>query len=564
MLLVSLCLMTGCQSLSKRAGQPPPASALPSEPIELAPDAARRAEAIAAYATGIAIQLTQGIEPAIAYYRRAVELDPGNTDQGLNLAKLYLSRKEPAQASALLERLTAANPRLAEPWFWLGVAYKSQDRHAEGLTALQRAHKLDPEDLNPVQALLEVYIQQADLVEATKLLDRSFRARATEAGYWTRLGDLSAAALKQVPGLAARLDPNRPLACYEKALAITPDDPEIIGRVAPLYEAADRTDEAAQLYQRLSTLRPSDVALHVKLAEHYLATDQKEKAADELEQVLKIDPLGLVQVYNELAEIYEELEQDERAITTYQQSLAVNPNQPEPYLRIALIHMRHRRIDLAQQMINEARDKFPAAYQVPYFQGLLHNEKKEFGAAVAAFAEAEDLAARASQTAALDATFYFYYGSARERAGQLDKAVALFRKSIELNPNQHAAYNYLGYMWAEKGIHLDEALELIKTAVSRDPDNGAYLDSLGWVLYQLGRTSEALPHLQRAAELVGKDPVVHQHLAEVLLKLERRQEAIEHFEIALESDPNNAALREKLNKLKAESSSAGTTSSKAP
>ncbi len=78
-------------------------------------------------------------------------------------------------------------------------------------------------------------------------------------------------------------------------------------------------------------------------------------------------------------------------------------------------------------------------------------------------------------------------------------------KCLQLDPEDHAACNYLGYMWAEKGVHLEEALSLIQRAVKLDPKNGAYIDSLGWVLFKLGRNEEALVQLRHAVELIKDD-----------------------------------------------------------
>jgi tetratricopeptide (TPR) repeat protein len=52
----------------------------------------------------------------------------------------------------------------------------------------------------------------------------------------------------------------------------------------------------------------------------------------------------------------------------------------------------------------------------------------------------------------LNYEFYFQYGAAAEQAGLTEKAAGLLKQSIELEPNNAAqAYNYLGYMWADRG-----------------------------------------------------------------------------------------------------------------
>jgi tetratricopeptide (TPR) repeat protein len=90
-------------------------------------------------------------------------------------------------------------------------------------------------------------------------------------------------------------------------------------------------------------------------------------------------------------------------------------------------------------------------------------------------------------------------------------------------------------MWAEKGQNLAEAEEFIRRALEQEPENAAYLDSLGWVLYQQGRYQEALSHLERAMahSADDPDPTVHEHLGDLYDKLGRRAEAIASWERAI-------------------------------
>ena len=94
-------------------------------------------------------------------------------------------------------------------------------------------------------------------------------------------------------------------------------------------------------------------------------------------------------------------------------------------------------------------------------------------------------------------------------------------------PEDAAALNELGYLWADQGVHLDRALEMIRKAVAAEPDNAAYRDSLGWVLYRLGRGEEAVAELQKAA--AGKDPdgEILDHLGDALAKIGRADKADE-------------------------------------
>ncbi len=90
-------------------------------------------------------------------------------------------------------------------------------------------------------------------------------------------------------------------------------------------------------------------------------------------------------------------------------------------------------------------------------------------------------------------------------------------------------------MWADAGKNLDRALEMIRFAVEARPGNSAYLDSLGWVEYRLGRLDEAKRWLQRAVDLGGEDQgTVVAHLGEVLLELGQDDEAQRLLQHALD------------------------------
>ena len=112
-----------------------------------------------------------------------------------------------------------------------------------------------------------------------------------------------------------------------------------------------------------------------------------------------------------------------------------------------------------------------------------------------------------------------------ERLDRWDEAEADFRAALALNPEQPQVLNYLGYSLVEKKIKLDEALDMIERAAAARPDSGYIIDSLGWVLYRLGRYEEAVVHMERAAELMPVDPVVNDHLGDVYWAVGRKTEA---------------------------------------
>jgi len=126
-----------------------------------------------------------------------------------------------------------------------------------------------------------------------------------------------------------------------------------------------------------------------------------------------------------------------------------------------------------------------------------------------------------------DRQWFVFYARAisNEREGLWEAAEADFRKALDLNPDQPQVLNYLGYSLVEKQVKLDEALAMIERAVKARPNAGYIVDSLGWVLYRLGRYEEAVPHMEHAAELMPIDPIVNDHLGDVYWAVGREREA---------------------------------------
>ncbi len=128
----------------------------------------------------------------------------------------------------------------------------------------------------------------------------------------------------------------------------------------------------------------------------------------------------------------------------------------------------------------------------------------------------------------------FLLGSSYERSGQRQRAVESFQQLLELSPDHTPTLNYLGYMWAEQGENLDQALELLKRAVALEPDNGAYVDSLGWAYFQLGRYDEARRHLEWAARLIPDDPTILEHLGDLYVVFQDLERARDSYQQALD------------------------------
>ena len=127
------------------------------------------------------------------------------------------------------------------------------------------------------------------------------------------------------------------------------------------------------------------------------------------------------------------------------------------------------------------------------------------------------------------------------QVGNVDAAEVAFRKVLNLQPNNPAALNALGYTLADQTDRYPEALEYIQRALELQPDDVSSIDSMGWVLFRLGRNAESLEYLMRAY-LLDKNPEIVAHLVEVLWVSGQEAEARQVFNKARESGGGSPVL----------------------
>jgi Flp pilus assembly protein TadD len=136
-----------------------------------------------------------------------------------------------------------------------------------------------------------------------------------------------------------------------------------------------------------------------------------------------------------------------------------------------------------------------------------------------------------------------------EKTGHLDVMEGSLREVMRLAPDNHHAYNALGYSLAERNVRLEEARTLIAKALAMAPEDPFIMDSMGWVEYRLGNLDAAEAHLRRAYGL-RRDPEIAVHLGEVLWQRGKQADAQTLWREARAKDPQNDTLRSTLARLR--------------
>ncbi len=524
---------------------------------QLDPEQENFAKALAHYVSGLIHRSHEEKAAALNDLEVVVALDPTRTELREALAQEYFRDNDYKKAAVMLEAAVKQEPDSIVHWTLLAVAYRADKQWEQAERAANKAIELAPDQFTGYEVLYDVAMEGHHPEVAARILRRAAARESKDSRFWLRLADLTAALGSKEPQL--KIPKEDALRYYDKAVSLQPDEAVVLARVADYHISANNLSKAIELYQKALTLQPNAQNIRLKLALAYVGQGDRKQGIQLLEQVVQAEPFRY-QVFTIIGELHEEGKEWERAVTSYRLSLGANPNQLMPHMKIVLLQLKNRQSDDALKELDLAQAKFPNTPQVSYFYGLVYSEKKDFAAAVKFFEDALE-SAKASNPDLLDAVFYFYYGAALERNGQFEKSVTQFLKAIEINPDYADAYNYLGYMYADHNVKLEEGLRLIEQALTYEPDNGAFLDSLGWVHFRLGKLDQALVELQRAAKLIGTDSVVYDHLGDVYRRMGKTAEALHHYQKASELDPKNAELLEKLNQLKKQGSTTSSATS---
>ncbi|MBM3568882.1 MAG: tetratricopeptide repeat protein [Alphaproteobacteria bacterium] len=216
-------------------------------------------------------------------------------------------------------------------------------------------------------------------------------------------------------------------------------------------------------------------------------------------------------------------------------------------LRVAQLLDRLDRVGDAAALLGRMAAEEPMRTDAASLLGDLMRRRSRWADAIAAYGQA---LARLPAAERRHWRLHYARGIALERAKRWPEAEADFLKALELQPEEPDVLNYLGYSWVEMGENLERAQAMIEKAVALRPMSGHIVDSLGWVMFRLGRYEAAVTHLDRATTLVPGDAVINDHLGDALWMVGRRAEAEFQWRRALTLSPEADLAREIERKLR--------------
>lgn len=506
---------------------------------------------------------------AIKQFEKVIEIDPSEQDVLLQLASLYRAAQNPAKAEGMLQKLLEAEPESSRGLATLGFLYLDMGDPQRAIEQFEKIRKAGQADQRALAGLAQAYEQAGENAKAAEI----YREFVDEGG--NRGNSLPARrAWANNLLMAGRYD--EALEQYQILAGAEPDNAENHLRLSQIYREKRRFDDARESLRKAAEVAPEQMQLEINYNLVMLLADEgkNEEAITALEQLIKdtekdsyspAETRARVMLFEQLGAMNRthghteeavkaftsmgELDEDARPraqihiIESYRQgrdfekALERSKAAVEIYPKNgAVVSMRATVLaetgdaeagaELLRKLLDgseQDRDIYLSMAQA-YEKGKLHDK------AIEAAAKAEELAKTDRDRIAV----WFTYGSVLERAKRYDEAEEKFSQVLQLDPENAAALNYLGYMLADLDRRIDDAHDMIQKALDIDPDNGAYLDSLGWVYYRQERYELAERFLLRSLEQFNTDPVVHSHLGDVYFKLGKNAQAKTHWQRSLE------------------------------
>lgn len=515
-------------------------------------------------------------EKAIAQYKKLLELSDKVAVVHFNLGKILVEGKNFLQADFHLKRATELDSN--NLWYWdrLAQFYEEQNRSQALLKARQKLVRLDRDNPERRLDMARVYFAREEAEKALQQLD----TLTALTGVDPRISELKKNILLQMGKV------ERAAAELRKLIDVYPENLDYYGTLAQIYKANNRNEEALQVYREMIELDSLDPRPHLDLANYYQEQEKVEKslyhlgvamgskrlAVDKKIQVLvnlfqfsggdslltdrsfhyldtmqKLHPQS-PQVWAVTGDFYSREGKDLEAIAAFKKTLSLQGGQEyKVWEQLLLLEIQN---DLYDSLIVDGPEaiRFFPNQPLPYFFSgvsyMMLNQPQE------AVNYLEQGIQYVFGNPRLKEQFYSQLATAYHQLEQHEQSDQNFEKALALNSRSAGTLNNYAYYLSLRSKNLDKALEMTQKSNLLSPDNPVYLDTYAWVLYQRKEYEKALRQMKKALELSeNPDAELLEHHGDILRGLKRHDEARKAYEKALQKDPQNAGLIEKMEQL---------------
>lgn len=417
------------------------------------------------------------------------------------------------------------------------------------------------------QLLSNIYIIQADIEKAILSHEKLVELEQT---YGRKL---------ELAKLYEYVDKNKAIALYESLMS-QKENPELLLKLSALYEATGQKDKLLIAYEKLLNLNNKMPEAYELMFRFYFDNQDYKKALillDSVQNYFIEDDLNYFYniVGNQLLD--SDSEQSLEAIPVYLQKItnsfyfdwrinmisgylankigdSINVEKyfdralktdtiPDIPLAISFYYLDKKQSYKSLEVLSKFEGKFDSNYKFPLYKGIIYSEMDSN-----LLAKYELLKALRFDSSQIE--IWGQLGLIYDKLQIYDSCDISYEKVLSIEPDNPLINNNFAYSLSVRGEKLDQALEMSSLALRFEPSNPSYLDTYAWIHYMIGNYEIAYDYIIKAIDSGGNSYELYEHLGYILLKLDRKNEAVESWKKSLELNPENMPLLEKFRKLK--------------
>jgi len=476
-------------------------------------------------------RLNNDLQKAESEFKTAVKLQPDSEEAVTTLAYLYNELGDTARATEVLSAVPK-NGRSAKLYSALGYTYEQQKQYKNAIDAYRHSIELDRDNLDAIRGLAENLLNDGQSDAALEQYKVIADANPEDAQTYVRIAEI----YRKEGKFDLALDN------LKKAESMVQDSVEVPYNIASIYQAQGRYDEAIPIMKDLlkksekpdgaySGPAKSNRAVFLeRLGTIYRDQGNYQAANETFHQMIALGgDENVERGYQQIIDTWREAKEWQKATDVAKEAVQKVPNSRDLKMVLAAQQADMGEADKALKDVQALLKGDAEDRQVYITLAQMNTRLHRFSDAEQALDKAEQLSTKEEDKAYV----WFLRGSTYERQKRYPDAEEQFKKVLASDPTHASALNYLGYMLADQNMQLEEALGYIKRAVDLDPANGAYLDSLGWAYFRLGKYDLAEENLLKASQKINTDPTVHDHLGDLYQKTGRLKQAATNWERAL-------------------------------
>jgi tetratricopeptide (TPR) repeat protein len=512
---------------------------------------------------------------AVEHFERAWRLSAHDPGVGLRLAESYYLLKNFTRCELVVDDVIEALPDDPDALVMKAkVRYIQRDARS-AVSYLEKVREIQRSSFEVERLLGNIYYEVGDAVQA---LEAYRRCLAIDPGFpyiqyrYARLllMDGQAVAAEKAFRTAMDLDPSfvepelglidlliddgraeEALPYLEGLLEKDPRNEDAMVSLGTIYLEAGRHAEGIALLEKWREHSPLSQEGDVLLGRLYFESGDHDGAREVFERIFQGNPgsAELARILGELAlksgKVVEAREYFDRAI-------AAAPDEYRSYLALFFAaspsfaqsagseHVIDMSDDARKALLTRASGLAPGSeFEPNYLVGVSLLSMDMFD-------DAERHLLRAHELRADDFNTLFNLATVFEKQRKYERAEPYLAAMIALRPDDPTALNFYGYLLAEMSRDLPRALEMVQKALAADPENGYYLDSLGWIYYQMGDYARAVVELEKACTFVNEDPIILEHLGDAYAGMRRYKEALAAYERSHELQGDDGDILQKI------------------